>query len=140
MATGTALLSLAELVAWGENFGRSVRAPCIVALDGDLGAGKTTLVQAIARGYGVTASVTSPTFALVHEYGGGGATVYHLDLYRLHDARELLYIGWNEIVEREALVLIEWPDRAGGALPATAIHLALAHVPNDHEHRLLTRR
>lgn len=133
-------LSVTELVSWGEAFGRSVRAPRVVALHGELGAGKTTLVQAIARGYGVTAPVTSPTFALVHEYVAGGALIYHLDLYRLRDARDLLHIGWSDIVESGALVLIEWPDRAGAALPEGAIHLSLSHVPNDHEHRLLTKR
>ena len=139
-SAGPLCLSLAELVSWGEAFGRSVRAPRVVALHGELGAGKTTLVQAIARGYGVTVPVTSPTFALVHEYAAGGALIYHLDLYRLRDARDLLHIGWSDIVESGALVLIEWPDRAGAALPEGAMHLSLAHVPNDHEHRLLTQR
>ena len=77
---GTADLDLAGLTAWGEAFGASLSAPCIVTLDGELGAGKTTLAQAICRGCGVADSVTSPTFALVHQYRGTRAMVFHLDL------------------------------------------------------------
>jgi tRNA threonylcarbamoyladenosine biosynthesis protein TsaE len=121
-------LSLGELESWGEALGRGLRAPRVVTLGGDLGAGKTTLVQAICRGYGVTEPVTSPTFALVHEYRGGETSVYHLDLYRLRDARDLLQLGWEEIMAADALILVEWPERAGDALPPGALHLVLAHV------------
>ena len=74
----------AELARFGEAFARSLRPPPAVAVGiaGDLGAGKTTLVRAIARGLGVDEPVTSPTFALVHRYAGQGATVYHVDAYR----------------------------------------------------------
>ena len=68
-----------ELVAWGEAFGRAARAPLVVTLAGDLGSGKTTLAQAICRGFGVTEDVTSPTYALVHEYASPRGRVYHLD-------------------------------------------------------------
>ena len=121
-------LSLGELASWGEALGRGLRAPRVVTLEGDLGAGKTTLVQAICRGYGVTEPVTSPTFALVHEYRGGETSVYHLDLYRLRDARDLLQLGWEEIMAAHALILVEWPERAGDALPPGALQLVLAHV------------
>lgn len=126
------------LVAWGEAFGRDVRAPRVVALSGDLGAGKTTLVQAICRGFGVTEPVTSPTFALVHEYAGATAPVFHLDLYRLHDRRDLLQLGWGEIVDASALVLIEWPERAGDEIPAGATRLTLSHVTGRNDVRELT--
>lgn len=131
------VLSHEELVAWGEALGRGLRAPRVVTLRGDLGAGKTTLVQAICRGYGVTDAVTSPTFALVHEYRGGATTVYHLDLYRLRDGRELLQLGWGEIIDANALILVEWPERAGDALPAGALHLVLAHGAGDDDVREL---
>src|SRR5688500_14350644 len=75
-------LTETELVKWGESFGRAARAPLLVTIRGDLGAGKTTLAQAICRGLGVLDEVTSPTYALVHQYAGR-APVYHLDLYRL---------------------------------------------------------
>jgi tRNA threonylcarbamoyladenosine biosynthesis protein TsaE len=133
-------LTLAELEAWGEALGREAGAPTIVAIAGDLGAGKTTLVQAICRGFGVREQVTSPTFALVHEYHGERGAVYHLDLYRLSDASQLTNLAWDDIVNRDALVLIEWPERAGSRLPADAIRLELAHIPGDEGRRLLARR
>src|SRR5688500_19415751 len=102
-----------ELEAWGESFGRAASPPLVIALAGDLGAGKPTLVQAICRGYGVTEPVTSPTFALVHEYAAPRSPVYHLDLYRLKGPQDLEELGWFDIVGAHALVLIEWPERAG---------------------------
>jgi tRNA threonylcarbamoyladenosine biosynthesis protein TsaE len=130
-------LSRAGLVEWGEALGRTLRAPRVLTLSGEVGAGKTTLVQAICRGYGVTEAVTSPTFALVHEYAGGATPVYHLDLYRLRDARDLRQLGWDEIVGAHALVLVEWPDRAGDELPREAMRLTLAHVADDLDVREL---
>ena len=82
-AKGHLAVSQAELVEWGERFGRVASPPLVVAISGELGAGKTTLVQAICRGYGVTEDITSPTYALVHRYAAPRSTVYHLDLYRL---------------------------------------------------------
>lgn len=133
----TSALTREELVAWGEAFGRSVTTPAIVAIAGDLGAGKTTLVQAICRGYGVRDDVTSPTFALVHEYDGSRGMVYHLDLYRLTDPSQLTHLAWDDIVNSGALVLVEWPERAGARLPHDAVRLALAHVMGDDQRRLL---
>jgi tRNA threonylcarbamoyladenosine biosynthesis protein TsaE len=130
-------LTLPELVGWGERFGRAVSAPLVVALSGELGAGKTTLVQAICRGYGVPERVTSPTFTIVHEYIGARSPVYHLDLYRLARPEDLTAIGWDEIVARDALVLVEWPERAGARLPAGHVPIELALVPGDPERRLL---
>ncbi len=116
-----------ELVAWGEAFGRALTPSTVVTLAGELGAGKTTLAQAICRGYGVTADVTSPTYALVHEYPAPRGRVFHLDLYRLKHPAELTNIGWDEVVGAEdAIVLIEWPERAAGRLPP--------HVPIDIEY------
>lgn len=126
-----------ELVAWGEAFGRAARPPLVVAISGDLGTGKTTLAQAICRGAGVTEPVTSPTFALVHEYAGANGSVYHLDLYRLDRPDELTNIGWDDIIGAHALVLIEWPERAGQRLPADAVPIELEHDPADAERRLL---
>jgi tRNA threonylcarbamoyladenosine biosynthesis protein TsaE len=130
-------LAYGELVAWGEAFGRAAHAPLVVTLAGDLGAGKTTLAQAICRGYGVVEAVTSPTYALVHEYTSPRGPVYHLDLYRLEDPRELDGLGWDEIVGARALVLVEWPERAGARLPGDVVRLDLEHHPTDEERRLL---
>src|ERR1700734_1372290 len=88
-AKGGLSLTREELVAWGERFGHAATPPLVVAISGELGAGKTTLVQAICRGYGVTERVTSPTFAIVQEYAAPRSRVYHLDLYRLERPSDL---------------------------------------------------
>ncbi|MGP8244949.1 MAG: tRNA (adenosine(37)-N6)-threonylcarbamoyltransferase complex ATPase subunit type 1 TsaE [Bryobacteraceae bacterium] len=97
----------------------------VVLLVGNLGAGKTTLAKGIASGLGAAApdEVSSPTFTLIHEYGGG--LVYHVDLYRLEEERELATLGLEEIFDRDAMVLIEWGERFPRLMPArrTEIHL-----------------
>jgi tRNA threonylcarbamoyladenosine biosynthesis protein TsaE len=125
----SAEFALADLVRWGEALGARLAPPAILALQGDLGAGKTTLVQAICRGYGVGDPVTSPTFALVHEYRAPRSPVLHLDLYRLAGPDQLANIGWDDALASNALVCIEWPERAGAELPPAARALKLSHVP-----------
>lgn len=126
-----------ELREWGRKFGRSAHAPLVVTISGELGAGKTTLVQAICAGYGVTDEVTSPTFALVHEYHAPRSPVHHLDLYRLDRPDQLDEIAWDELVSARAVVLIEWPERAGDRVPAGHVSLTLQHLPDDPDRRLL---
>lgn len=121
-------LTLDELRAWGERFGRQLTAPALIALSGELGAGKTTLVQAIAKGLGVPDDVTSPTYALVHRYEGARGPVHHLDLYRLKSPHELVQLGWDELVSGDDIVLVEWPERAGNELPGYARWLTLSHL------------
>src|ERR1041384_7317558 len=134
---GHLALTQAELIEWGGRFGRVATAPLVVAISGELGAGKTTLVQAICRGYGVTEDVTSPTFALVHRYPAPRAPVFHIDLYRLNDPAELTNIGWDDILAEEALVLVEWPERAGDRIPRNHVPISLQHLPDDPTRRLL---
>jgi tRNA threonylcarbamoyladenosine biosynthesis protein TsaE len=121
-------LTLEAMQAFGESLGSRLAPGTVVTLSGELGAGKTTLVQAIARGYGVREPVTSPTFALVHEYHGARSAVLHLDLYRLDGPHQLANIGWEDVLVSGALVLIEWPERAAGALPRGAVPLRVAHT------------
>jgi tRNA threonylcarbamoyladenosine biosynthesis protein TsaE len=132
-------LTLDALIAWGEQLGASLEAPVVLTLAGDLGAGKTTLVQAICRGYGVHEPVTSPTFALVHQYRAARSPVYHLDLYRLKGPHDLANLGWDDILSDRAVVLIEWPDRADGVLPSDAQVLHLEHVDGHPELRRISR-
>lgn len=138
---GRLLMTEAELQTWGERFGASVHAPVIVALSGELGAGKTTLAQAICRGYGVVEQVTSPTYAIVQEYAAPRSPVIHLDLYRLDGsadiASQLAQIGWREIVTATALVIVEWPERAGALLPEGHVPIALEHAPDAPDRRVL---
>ncbi|OYV67903.1 MAG: tRNA (adenosine(37)-N6)-threonylcarbamoyltransferase complex ATPase subunit type 1 TsaE [Gemmatimonadetes bacterium 21-71-4] len=133
----TLQLTEADLAAWGERFGRESAIPRIVALEGDLGAGKTTLARAICRGFGVAGEVTSPTFALVHEYDAPRGAVYHLDLYRLEGPRDLANVGWDEFMDERALVVVEWPERAGGRLPPAVVRIQLAHITGDPDRRSL---
>ncbi|HMA02377.1 MAG: tRNA (adenosine(37)-N6)-threonylcarbamoyltransferase complex ATPase subunit type 1 TsaE [Gemmatimonas sp.] len=134
---GRIALTRDELVAWGERFGKSAHARLVVAIAGDLGAGKTTLVQAICRGAGVTAAVTSPTYALVHEYRGDRFPIYHLDLYRLEKPEDLTNLGWDDMLRANALVLVEWPERGGDRIPRDAVPIDLELDPADEERRLL---
>lgn len=126
-----------ELVEWGEALGRAVAPPLVITISGELGAGKTTLAKAICRGYGVRDAVTSPTFTLVHQYDAPKSPVYHVDLYRLSDPRDLTNLGWDEMVAEEALVLIEWPEHAGDRLPHAHVPISLQHLPGAPDRRLL---
>ena len=106
-----------ETRAIGADLAGRLGAGDIVLLSGDLGAGKTTLTQGIARGLGVEGAVQSPTFTLVAEYDapriGSGAQLIHIDLYRLEGAADLDSVGLDEYLEQsESVVVIEWPDRA----------------------------
>ncbi len=89
----------------------------VLALCGDLGAGKTHFVKGVAAGIGADASVTSPTFTLIHEYLGGRLPVYHFDFYRLEDEDEAIKIGLDEYLDGDGICLIEWADKFPGLLP-----------------------
>jgi tRNA threonylcarbamoyladenosine biosynthesis protein TsaE len=95
----------------GEAWGRAAQSGLVIALSGDLGAGKTQLVRGLARGLGVTARVHSPTFTLVNEYGGGRLKLFHLDLYRLETAAQILSAGIEEFLSPDGVAVIEWAER-----------------------------
>ena len=128
-----------SLQAWGRLVGAALPRPSIVTLNGDLGAGKTTLARAICEGAGVRdiAAVTSPTFALVQQYDATNGPVVHADLYRLRSTAELEALGWDEIVATAPLLLIEWPERAVSSLPPEAIAITLSHDSANPDRRLL---
>jgi tRNA threonylcarbamoyladenosine biosynthesis protein TsaE len=127
----------AALAAWGEAFARGLALPAVVGLSGELGAGKTTLVRAIAAGLGVRQPVTSPTFALVHRYDGTACTVYHVDGYRLRRPGEAADLGFDEMVrESDAAILVEWPERFGDRLPALTHRIRLSYVEDPALRRL----
>ncbi len=128
-----------QLHARGTAIGERLVAPALVTLTGELGAGKTMLAQAICRGLGVTEAVTSPTFALVHEYASPRARVVHCDLYRLESLRDVEMLGLDDCLsDPNAIVLIEWPERAGNLLPAATLAVTLSHVERDENTRLCT--
>ena len=103
--------SPAETEALGEQFGRVAQRGTVIALSGDLGAGKTQFVRGLARGLGISGRVHSPTFTLVNEYGGGRLKLFHLDLYRLETAEQILSAGIEEYLKPEGVSVIEWAER-----------------------------
>jgi tRNA threonylcarbamoyladenosine biosynthesis protein TsaE len=135
-ARGRLSLDETGLRDWGRAFGAAASPPLVVALQGELGTGKTTLAQAICAGYGVTEPVTSPTYALVHRYESPRSPVYHVDLYRLDNPSQLTNLGWDDIVASGALMLVEWPERAGDRMPPH-VPIALEYAPGDDNHRIL---
>jgi len=121
-----------ETIRLGEKLGAELPPRATVLLVGDLGAGKTTLAKGLVRGLGAgnPEEVSSPTFTLIHEYSGT-RKVYHIDLYRIEQARELDSLGLDEIFEREAVVLIEWGERFLERMPADHIQIWLEELDAD---------
>ncbi|MDE2982206.1 MAG: tRNA (adenosine(37)-N6)-threonylcarbamoyltransferase complex ATPase subunit type 1 TsaE [Gemmatimonadota bacterium] len=149
-----------ELVAWGRRIGAAVTVPIFIGLIGPLGAGKSVLARAVARGAGVEGALPSPTFNIVFRYpasgrrqsgsprrdrrrvrgrrrvggrgAGNGAAVVHADLFRIASVQELAAIGWEDMVaDRRAIVLVEWCRRAGDELPQDRWEVTLDFVDDD---------
>jgi tRNA threonylcarbamoyladenosine biosynthesis protein TsaE len=120
------LTSLAETERLGQLLGRSARPGDVICLDGDLGAGKTTLTQAIGRGLAVAENcyITSPSFAILHEYEGR-IPLYHMDFYRLQGADEVAGLGFEEYFYLDGLTVIEWSNRALEILPQERMSLEI---------------
>lgn len=111
----------------------------VVFLRGELGAGKTTFARALLRTLGVGERVKSPTYTLLERYRINGHDAFHLDLYRIADAGELEWLGLDELDAPQALVLVEWPERGGGALPAPDLDVALEHAGAGRKGHLIAR-
>ena len=124
-------LDESELVRWGRSIGESVEPPVLLALSGELGAGKSVLARAVGAGAGVTDPMPSPTYTLLQRYEGrGGRTLVHLDLYRIGSPDELAELGWSQLGEEGEIVLVEWPERAGDRLPSDHWLIRL-DIPGD---------
>lgn len=100
-----------------------------IGVQGELGAGKTTLIRAVLRGLGVTETVPSPTYTLVEPYEVRGYDVYHLDLYRLQSPQELDFLGVEDFLSTASLVLVEWPERAPALLQAIDLTIEIEYAP-----------
>lgn len=118
---------------FGAALWRAVDGGGLIFLSGDLGAGKTTLARGLLRAAGVTGAVKSPTYTLVEEYRLPDRMLYHFDLYRLGGAEELEWMGIRDYLERDALCLIEWPERGAGVLPQADLHLHLEPVAEGRQ-------
>jgi len=126
--------SEAETEAVGAALGRTVRDGSVIALYGDLGAGKTAFVRGLAAGLGIDARVQSPTFTIVNEYSAARELI-HFDMYRLQSADELFDIGWEDYVNRNAVCAVEWSENVREALDGSEISVTI-DVLGDREREI----
>jgi tRNA threonylcarbamoyladenosine biosynthesis protein TsaE len=117
--------SIAETLEFGGRLAQELQPGDVIALSGELGAGKTALVKGIAHGLGISMEVTSPTFTLIHEYSGGRLALYHVDLYRLDSAAQALAIGIEDYLDGAGVTVIEWAERIASLLPPRTIRIRL---------------
>ena len=129
-------LTRSELEAAGEALGRSLQPGDVVTFEGELGAGKTTLIQAVVRGLGVRQPATSPTYSLVHRYQGARGPVFHLDCFRLRAPEEAADLDWEGLLAEGDAILVEWPERAAGWVPQPAYRFRLSHLADPARRRL----
>lgn len=134
------VLSEEEMIALGERIAAELPRRALILMTGNLGAGKTTLTKGIVKGLGVAdpSEVSSPTFTLIQEYGEP-ARVYHIDLYRLDEPRQLATLGLDEIFDREAVVIIEWADKFARWLPRDHISIAIERHEDERSVKLSYR-
>lgn len=123
-----------ETEALGERLARCVPAGQVVALYGDLGAGKTAFVRGMARGLEIRERVSSPTFTVVNEYPGD-VPLFHFDMYRLRNADELYEIGWEDYLCRNGICVTEWSENVEDALPEDCIRVRITRL-NDTERQI----
>ena len=128
--------TLSEIDIVAKEFLRQVGAPRVIAFHGNMGAGKTTFVRAVCRAKGVEDAVSSPTFSIVNEYRGREGKIFHIDLYRLRDEREVLQAGVEDCLYSGELCLVEWPERAATLFPAQTVHVFL-EVVTQTERRIV---
>lgn len=129
--------SPADTEALGEKFGRAARPGWVIALSGELGAGKTQFVRGLARGLGIPARVHSPTFTLVAEYGGGRLQLFHLDLYRLETPEQIRSAGVEDFLQPDGVAVIEWAERLADGQTAGNWKRAQIEILNETDRKII---
>ena len=142
--------SVEETWELARRFAEELRPGDVVCLEGELGAGKTTFTQGLAAALGVSGRVTSPTFCIVQEHRFCGECprtscgdtpriplLVHMDLYRLSGEEDVEAIGWEDYLSRGAVLVVEWPDRAGGLVPQSARHICFRHGDDENNRKIL---
>lgn len=130
--------SEAEMMALGAQLAGELAGGQVITLSGELGAGKTTLVRGMLRGLGFHGRVKSPSYGLVESYQVAGLEIHHLDLYRLGEPEELDFIGIEDLIGADSILLIEWPERGTGRLPDSSARIRIEH--HDSRRRILLSR
>ena len=132
--------SAEETIAFGRELAGDLQPPCLVLLKGELGSGKTTLAKGIVAGLGAAREeeVTSPSFTLVHEYGGD-RKVFHVDLYRIEESRELATLGLEELWSEDAIVIVEWGEKLWDNAPAPRVIIQMEYTSSE-ERRITVQR
>jgi tRNA threonylcarbamoyladenosine biosynthesis protein TsaE len=132
-----------DMRALGRAMGSALRGAgsgaLVIGIEGELGAGKTTLVGGILDGVGIGGPIRSPTYTLIEPYEAAGLQLYHIDLYRLSGAHEVEALGIRDLLDGRAVLLIEWPSRAAGALPAADVSISIEYQ-HGAQGRLLAAR
>ena len=120
--------SVEETIGFGTRLAAGLQRGDVLALSGELGAGKTALVKGIARGLGIAHDVTSPTFTLIHEYAGGRFPLFHIDLYRLSSIAQALAIGIEDYLNGTGVTVIEWPEMVESLLPERTTRIRIESI------------
>ena len=124
--------SLEKTKSFGFLLGKLLKGKMVVCLNGDLGAGKTTITKSIARGMGIKAIVTSPTFTIVNEYTGS-PSLYHIDTYRLTEGIDTDYLGFDEYFYSDGVTIIEWADKIKNSLPEEYLNINIKVYDKNRE-------
>ena len=127
-----------ETIREGEKLGSTLKPGAVVALYGDLGAGKTAFTRGIAKGLGITMNVSSPTFTIVNEYPGD-IQLFHFDMYRLENEHELFDIGWDDYLERNGVCVVEWSEKVPGAFTEDTIVVKIENLGDCSRKLNITR-
>ncbi len=123
--------SVEETWALAQQISAELQPGDVLCLEGDLGAGKTTFTQGLAAALGVSGRVTSPTFCIVQEHRSPTTLLVHMDLYRLTSEEDVLAIGWEDYLAEGAILVVEWPSRAGSLIPPSARHISFHHLGEE---------